>query len=232
MSRLPAITAVLALLLLARAPLAGQGAAVAGVVRDAETEQPVAGAAVTLPDLNRRVVTDSAGRFALRGVPAGEQRWVIRRVGYAEWAESAAVEDGDVLTIRIIPRPLRLEVVRVTADRLERRRRAYGGSVRVVDTRELETTAAHSLMDVVRYRALSAASTCRAGALCVRGAPIRLVIDEQPALSIDETVGILQAYHPSEIHAVEALDGGSEVRIYTKWFMQTTRGPLRPLGRF
>lgn len=46
------------------------------------TEQPIANAEVALPGLLKSVLTDNGGRFRITEIPAGEQRIVVRRIGY------------------------------------------------------------------------------------------------------------------------------------------------------
>lgn len=246
-----AIAASVLLALLAPASAAaqaGERAAVSGVVVDAGTGQPVSGAAVVLPELERMAVSDEQGRFELRDLPAGEHRWIIRRVGYSTWEESAEVADGDRFTVGLLAAPVRLEAVSVQVNRLERRRRSFGGQVRVLEQREILAAAVHSTADVVRYRALVGATVCpvmggtgseataaSTGALCVMGQygrPERVLvfIDEQPIM--DDPQSALMAYHPSEIFTIETYDGGRMVRIYTNHFVQHTRVVLSPIRRF
>jgi hypothetical protein len=59
---------------------AGQ-AAVAGTIRDGEGGKPLAGAVVTLTDVDRATVSDSAGRYRLSAVPPGPQHLSVKRIG-------------------------------------------------------------------------------------------------------------------------------------------------------
>lgn len=230
-------TTPLALLLaLAAAPALAAQASVTGQVLDSETQQPVAGATVALPDAGLRTVTDAAGEFALRRVPEGEQRWVIHRTGYSDWEEHSTVADGDRFTIRLLPRAVSLEAVEVTVNRLERRRRAYPGTVSVVDRDEIATSASDNLLDIVLHRAIRGGTLCGAGAICAlgrsaQGTRVRVVLDDAPVLGTDGTEGLLRSYDPSEIHSVESYDGGQVVRVYTRWYVESLTGPLPPLRR-
>jgi hypothetical protein len=227
--------------LCAPAALAAQGLAVTGRVVDVQTGSPVAGAVVELPDHRLRSLTDTAGTFALRGIPVGEHRWTIRALGYAPWEETTEVDDGERLTIRLMPHAIALETVRVRADRLERRRITSTQSTRVVQRREILTTPAASTLDLILYRALPMRVPCPGGpggASSAEAVPctrfrgsvvrVRLCIDEQPA-TFDELV----AYFREEIYAIESYGGGTttvpQVRVYTVAFVESTR-PLRPIG--
>lgn len=79
--------------MLALAVVSGQdsGATVTGVVRDARSGEPVAGAMVALSDLGRATTSGEFGRYLLRGVPAGLQHLEVQRIGYAPRALNAVL---------------------------------------------------------------------------------------------------------------------------------------------
>src|SRR5687767_8678389 len=56
-------------------------ATVAGTVRDEETGEPLAGAVVTLIDLDRATTTNADGRYVLQQVPPGPQHITFRFIG-------------------------------------------------------------------------------------------------------------------------------------------------------
>jgi CarboxypepD_reg-like domain len=58
-------------------------AAVAGVVVDAHTRQPLAGALVELGGATRAIATDVEGRFRFDAVPLGSRELIVSLVGYA-----------------------------------------------------------------------------------------------------------------------------------------------------
>src|SRR5438552_11512998 len=53
-------------------PAAGR-ATITGVVRDAQVGTPIPSAVVSIPGTSYQALTDSAGRYSLRGVPMGNQ---------------------------------------------------------------------------------------------------------------------------------------------------------------
>jgi TonB-linked SusC/RagA family outer membrane protein len=67
----------------AQAPVAGK-ATVTGIVRDAQSQQPVPGAVVNIPGTPLAATTDERGRYTLRGVPFGNQTIDAKRVGYSQ----------------------------------------------------------------------------------------------------------------------------------------------------
>ncbi|HET9326230.1 MAG TPA: TonB-dependent receptor [Candidatus Eisenbacteria bacterium] len=90
---------LLALAFLAAAPSGSAG--IAGTVRDAETAQPLAGAAVLLPELERGTLTDSAGRYVLSPVPPGPHHLEVRLLGYSPRVLHALVPSAGALSIDV-----------------------------------------------------------------------------------------------------------------------------------
>ncbi len=97
-------------------------ASVAGTVRDAESGATLAGAVVTLTDLDRATTTDPDGRYLLRGVPAGPHHVTIRFIGYAPRSLHALVPREGRLEINVAlqPAPVRLQPVDVHATTIGR----------------------------------------------------------------------------------------------------------------
>ena len=92
---------------LALTVLTGQdpGATVTGVVRDAQSGEPVAGATVALSDLGRVTTSGESGRYLLRRVPAGLQHLEVQRIGYAPRALHAFVPAAGEVEIHVSLRP-------------------------------------------------------------------------------------------------------------------------------
>jgi len=90
-------------------------ATVAGTVRDEETGEPLAGAVVVMPDLNRITATDEGGRYVLLDVPPGPQHIMVRLVGHAQRALHALVPGRGQLDINVSLRsePIRLGTIEV-----------------------------------------------------------------------------------------------------------------------
>lgn len=233
------------------------GAAVTGVVGDATTGSPIPGAIVRVPDADLVAVTNGAGRFVLFGVPAGEHGWRIEALGYAGWEQSLAVSDLESLSIGLLPRPVALDNIRVTVERLATRRKLSPISV-VAVTREkllstIAVTAAEAITSLSPFRVVSCpgvATEQDLGALkpgqamkpmyAKPGAPgegrgLCLWARGQlvhPTLMLDERkipLEVLLAYQTAELFAVEYYGGGREIRVYTVEFVEKGR-PLRPLG--
>jgi len=90
---------------------------VVGRVWDAETAEPICGAAITLSDLDRGTGTDETGRYVLRQVPAGEHQLTVHFIGYAERSLHALVPQNGQLEIDVwlLPHPVRIHTIDVRA---------------------------------------------------------------------------------------------------------------------
>ena len=212
---------------------------VAGLVADATTGDPVAGAALSIEGTRLRILTDGDGRFVLRGIPRGEHTWVIESLGYATWRQPLAVEHLDQLRIGLMPRPVDLEAITVTVDRLEERRRLASYAVYTLARDELRSSSAIEAAELIRSRVPWPKVVCDTagargpaaapGSLCVRyrGAIARagVCLDERPI-----PLAALSAYVAEEIHAIDFVGGPApQVRVYTARFLASGR-PIRPLA--
>lgn len=151
-----------ALLLLAIAVVAGDAAAqgpflpeqrgaLAGVVMDARTGQPLPGATVRLRDLERGQATDAAGRFRFENVPARVYVVSAQFVGYLAAEVRAEVPPGSVVTVQIALEPSAFELADVIVSGLGER--GLSGAYRptaVVSGRELERSLETSLAETLR----------------------------------------------------------------------------------
>jgi iron complex outermembrane recepter protein len=122
-----------------------------------EVGDPVAGATVRMADAGREVVTDSAGGFRLRAVPAG-RRWIeVRRLGFEAPRTQVVVPAGARLAVelRLATRPVPIATVTVLGTRggppeLPPRMREVPGAVAYVDRAAMEGTRQANLHDVLR----------------------------------------------------------------------------------
>lgn len=81
-------------------PPGGTYNAVQGVVIDAATNQPVAGATVTI-DTVLTTTTDAQGKFAFAQVPAGDVDVVITAPGYKDYSAPARLEPDKPLVLSV-----------------------------------------------------------------------------------------------------------------------------------
>jgi hypothetical protein len=90
-------------------PASGQArtATLSGRVVEASARTPVASAVIELKGRSQRVLTDSAGRFAFTGVPAGRVQLTASALGYRDTTTFAeAGNNGVVIAITLKPIPL------------------------------------------------------------------------------------------------------------------------------
>ena len=85
--------------------LATETGHISGVVVDARTGEPVAGATVRVVGLPLGAVADTSGQFVLRGVPAGRQRLRVERIGYARLSQEVTVVAGQEVRVRLAASP-------------------------------------------------------------------------------------------------------------------------------
>ena len=87
-----------------------------GVVLTDSTQQPISGAEVVFPELSKMARTDERGAFRVTDIPPGEQRVVVRRVGYGPLDTHVAFASSENVNKRIfLSRVVALDSVVVTA---------------------------------------------------------------------------------------------------------------------
>ena len=212
---------------------------VSGVVGDAASGRPIAGATVGIAAIRKHTFTDEDGHFRISGIPSGTHEWSFTALGYSAWNEVMVVADGEFLRIGLAPQPVVLKNIEVTVDRLEQLRKASGTSVHAVTGAALRSIVAATAAEAVRSRVPYPVTGCPAPAvvpgagasleLCVRarGRVVRPRIyldDEIAPLSIEA----LHAFSPAEIHTIEYYGGGTLIRVYTNHFVASGRAITRP----
>lgn len=88
-----------------------KGASLSGVILTDVGEKPIANAEVVIQSLNLSVRSDSAGRFRIAGIPAGQHQVVVRNLGYEPYASRltfrAAQHDEVDFLLREVPTKLK-----------------------------------------------------------------------------------------------------------------------------
>lgn len=87
-------------------PPASGYASVSGIIVDATTNAPVAGATVTI-DTILTATTDSAGKFSIDKVPSGIADYNVAAKGYKTLAATANIEPGKpfALNLTLVQQP-------------------------------------------------------------------------------------------------------------------------------
>ncbi len=94
---------------------AGQGAAVRGRVLSADGAMPVSGAEVMVRGDTIRATTDSAGRYAISGVAAGDVQVVVRQLGYLPATARLTLQEGEARTLDVTLTPSVTDLGIITA---------------------------------------------------------------------------------------------------------------------
>ena len=93
-----------------------------GVVRDAATGNPLAGATVSVVGSGIRAVTHGDGAFHLTGIEEGNYRLRVERLGYqGTTIETTVVDESAVVEIELVASPIAVQGMVVTATLSERR---------------------------------------------------------------------------------------------------------------
>jgi hypothetical protein len=109
---------IVGILAITRSAGAQTGGRISGIVRDS-TAAPVANADVLVIPADRRVRTDSAGRFAVTGLDAGKYTVKARQFGYlpGEWSVDLSHAGSADIQLTLGARLTMLQPVVVSADR-------------------------------------------------------------------------------------------------------------------
>jgi TonB-linked SusC/RagA family outer membrane protein len=236
-SRLEAGALALGLLTGIAATAAAQQGTISGRVTETGTGRPVADARVIVVGTSLFATTNSEGRYAIRGVPAGTANVRVLRVGFAELRRPATVVAGETATLDFALQEVavRLQEV-VTTAAGERTRAEIGHTVTNVDAAEVTKEAAiTNVQDVLAARApgvlvTSGTQTGGGGRVRIRGNN-SLNLSNDPIYVIDgvrmtsnanssnlftggaqpSRVGDL---NPDEIEKIEIVKGPSAATLY------------------
>jgi hypothetical protein len=207
----------------------------AGIVTVAGQGGPLAGATAEIEALSLAAVTDASGRFTIRNVPEGRHQVEVRALGYRTVRFTLSAPRSEPIRIAVSLEPLELEGLTVeavmeTAERnLERRRRAYPGTVRVIDRDALDRSAGLVSHAVQSHGAFLTDCPDERGRLlpgtereCVR---LPGGISQRVAVCIDgrravDGVRQLDSYAPEWLHSVEVFGGGRMIHAYSHEYMR------------
>jgi hypothetical protein len=200
-----------------------------GVVVDAQTSAPVAGAAVDIVERDGVVFSDEAGVFRFPDLDAGTVTVRVRQLGYREHLTKHAVRPGVTLRIALEADPVVLEGIQVLGDRFEARRRAAPFSVRAHDETAIAASSSYDVFGFLRERVKFTACpgqpygsrfpVSARGSVCIffRGTWVvpRVFVDDAPWVGGIEN---LSGWDKRDIYRIEVVRGGTEVHLFTKQF--------------
>ena len=207
-------------------PVAAQdGVTLRGRVVDLATGEPVASAVVELPGLDRRVSTDSAGRFIVPRLAEGRTSIRSWKLGYATADTTVRIrEGGEALKLGLRARPIALAPLTVRAEQggaaAERAlfdREVVPGVVGV-SRQEIRDVPALAEPDVLRsLQALPGVVTLNdlSAQLHVRGGgPDQnlFLLDDARVFAPYHVFGMFGAFNPDAVGRVEFFRGGLPAR--------------------
>lgn len=207
-----------------------------GGVFDETTSAPVRGVWVEVRGAEAATATDSLGNFLLDLPWAEAYHLSVKLLGYSSIGVVVFASDFDLpVFISVAPDPVILEGLRVVVDRFRSRRLSSPYSVRAIDSDRLGQWGGTDILPILRAQ-ISFLRSCpnSPNDFCrrFRGRMVRVsvCIDEVRATG---GVAQLAAYPPSAFHLIELYRGGTEIRAYTRKFVERltkTRRKLRPLS--
>lgn len=196
---------------------------VVGEVLDSSTRMPVPGALVEVVSAGVRVFSDSMGAFRIAGVEPGADHQVrVSQLGYITLSEFTDLLPGEILTVWLTAKPIELEGLVVTVNRLERRRRAFSRAVRVLSPEAIQMSAALDGRELLERLPGTMTVPCGLDDCVLRRGryeAIRVVVDEMPTFG---GLRALEAFPATEIHSMEFVPSCSVVRVYTRHFIERT----------
>jgi outer membrane cobalamin receptor len=130
---------------------AAQAGAVTGTVTRADGS-PIDGARVSVPVPARSATTDNAGRYVLRGLPAGDYRVTISAIGQrlAQRDVSVAAGRATRLDVRLENGPLMLSGIVTSATRTPAEASRVAATVNVLTSEQIRTSPARETQDLLR----------------------------------------------------------------------------------
>ena len=257
MRPLPA-TALFAAALLFAPRLAGQNfdsedyvgrARIVGRVVDAETGTPLLGARVSIPGLEKHAVTNRDGRFLLADLAHGRYSVAVEQLGFSIWQDVLEAEQpGSAAIVRMVPDPIQLTGLEVSADRFRQRIRSAPVRVKVIDSEALAEHDGFPLAGLLTSKAnlflgfcsktvmIGPKMSCKAewhehgyamhpsnpyDDRCVRGrGRPNVYLDEAPLIG---GLARLEEYPLDLLYRIEVYDG-IHIRAYTRHFMRRSAG--------
>lgn len=160
---------------------------VEGEVLDDVTGAPVQGVIVQLPDLGRAALTDEFGYFRFDGVPAQEEGVLSTfHVAYHRLVGAAPLNAGDILVLRLTPKPIPVSGVDVfVEDATAEEIRRSGRGADYIDGDAVREAAGRTnkLLEVMRSKAPPRLNIQQGGSgggirLCIQTSRMRPSVQE------------------------------------------------------
>lgn len=125
------------------------GNTLTGKVLDAETQEPLIGATLYMPDLKTGTTTDLNGAYTLTNLPNGEYTMEVKFVGYSTQIEKVNFSQTHTLDIQLKPSITELGTVIVTGVSKATEARKNPVPTEVMDKEDLERQASSNVIDAI-----------------------------------------------------------------------------------
>ena len=122
--------------------------AVSGRVLDRQTLAPVQDVVVRIAETSLATTTDAAGRFEIRGVPAGPGSLVLGHVAYGEHTHPVSVEEAETLQVEVLVSAQVVELAPLLVEAMdenERRRVTSGFGANEIRAADIDEAARRGL---------------------------------------------------------------------------------------
>lgn len=213
---------------------AAQTGTIIGTVTNAETLQPLAGAQVFLPGLDRGTLSQANGGFLLINVPAGTHQVEVRLIGFGRATQQVRVTAGaqETLNIRLRGSAISLDEVIVTGVGVREERRRLGTASASMDAADLEARPVQSVTGALRGQIAGVMPSAPLGETG-SGAPLRirgqvsLTQRNQPLVfidgvrqdgSMDELKNMMTSrlddINPDDIERIEVIKGAAAATLF------------------
>ena len=219
------------------APVQAQVGTVTGVVRDAATGQPIAGAQVSIPALTIGRVANNVGRYLLPAVPTGTHTITVTYIGYGTAEAEVTVSAGGTVTqdFDIDSETIGLEGIVVTGTAGAARRREIGNSISQINESTIAAQPVTTVANILQGRTVGA-TVLSNGGMIGAGSTIKLRGNNSisqgnsPLIYVDgvrmRSTGLIHSdeanqqtnpiddINPDDIERIEVIKGAAATTLY------------------
>src|SRR3954462_278564 len=230
------VLALMAFAVPSRRAEAQAGGTVRGTVLDSTSQQPVAGAQVSLVGTNRTTSTDASGVYRFTGVSAGPATVRVQRIGFAQRTATVNVTEGAVASADLLMQSVVTTLSQVVVVGYGSRNRAeVTGALSTVSGNDTRNTPVAGIDAALQGKAAGVQVTQNAGnpgngiSVRVRGSasltasnqPL-FVVDGQPIQTDDfsqtgfggQDMTAVTSLNPDEIESITVLKDAASAGIY------------------
>lgn len=204
-------------------PVSAQSGVLTGIVLDAEDQNPVSFAHISVDSALYGTVSLDDGSFIIDGIPVGAHHVAISRIGYATrvfWSVDVTGLDSTRLNISLLPESLVSDQIVVTASRKAQSLHLAPASAAIVTSADLEKKQLQTFdqaVDDVPGVVVSRSSGSNVQSLSIRGASetagggvgnrVLLLIDGRPALSPESGGALWNLVPLNSLERIEVVKG-------------------------